>query len=77
MKERLGSWAIIASTHIIAADATAARIMNHEINQVKHLTMGYDMGLGEIREQSIEVLGEKLDNLLMDWKPANIKGHKA
>jgi hypothetical protein len=36
--------------------------------------MGFDMGLGEIREQSIEMLGEKLDNLRVSWKPARLKG---
>ncbi len=77
MKERLGSWAIIASTDIMAADATAARIMSHDTKKVKQLTMGFEMGLGEIREQSIEILGEKLDNLRVKWKPARIKGHKA
>ena len=74
MKDRLGSWAIIASTDIMAADATAARIMSHSTSEVKHLTMGFDMGLGEIREQAIEVLGEKLDNLRVTWKPATLKG---
>lgn len=39
MKEHLGSWAIIASTDIMAADATAARIMNHNTKKVKHLAM--------------------------------------
>jgi len=39
--------------------------------------MGFEMGLGEIREQSIEILGEKLDNLRVDWKPARMKGHMA
>jgi uncharacterized protein (DUF362 family) len=77
MKKRLGSWAIIASTDIMAADATAARIMSHDTKKVKQLTMGFDMGLGQIREQSIEILGEKLDNLRVEWKPARIKGHKA
>jgi uncharacterized protein (DUF362 family) len=74
MKKRLGSWAIIASTDIMAADATAARIMNHDTNNVKHLSQGFDMGLGEIREQSIEILGDKLDNLRVTWKPAILKG---
>jgi uncharacterized protein (DUF362 family) len=74
MKERLGTWAIIASTDIMAADATAARIMSHPTNKVKHLSMGFDMGLGEIRELSIEILGEKLDNLRVPWKPARLKG---
>ncbi|MHC4518699.1 MAG: DUF362 domain-containing protein [Planctomycetota bacterium] len=77
MKERLGSWAIIASTDIMAADATAARIMNHDTEKVKQLAMGFEMGLGEIREPSIEILGERLDNLRVDWKPARMKGDKA
>jgi len=72
--ERLGSWAIIASTDIMAVDATATRIMSHDTNKVKHLTMGFDMGLGEIQEQSIEILGEKLDNLRVTWKSARLKG---
>jgi uncharacterized protein (DUF362 family) len=74
MKESLGSWAIIASKDIMAADATAARIMNHDTNTVKHLTMGFDKGLGMIREDSIEILGENLDNLRVTWKPAILKG---
>jgi uncharacterized protein (DUF362 family) len=74
VKERLGSWAIIASTDIMAADATAARIMSHNTNKVKHLAMGFDMDLGEIREESIEILGEKLDNIRVPWKTARMKG---
>ncbi|HIJ54058.1 MAG TPA: DUF362 domain-containing protein [Planctomycetes bacterium] len=77
MKKRLGSWLIIASTDIMAADATAARIMSHDTKKVKQLAMGFDMGLGRIREQSIEILGEKLDNLRVEWKPARLRGHKA
>ncbi|MFC2168194.1 DUF362 domain-containing protein [Acidobacteriota bacterium] len=74
MKERLGSWALIASTDIMAADATAARIMDHNTSKVKHLAMGFKMGLGEIHEQSIEILGEKIDNLRVRWKPAQLQG---
>jgi uncharacterized protein (DUF362 family) len=74
MRERLGSWVIIASTDIMAADATAARIMNHDVLKVKQLSMGLEMGLGEIREEAIELLGEKIDNLRITWKPAQLKG---
>lgn len=77
MKERLGSWAIIASKDIMAADATAARIMSHDTKKVQQLAMGFEMGLGEIREQSIEMLGERLDDLRVEWKPAGLRGHKA
>jgi uncharacterized protein (DUF362 family) len=74
MKERLGSWAVIASTDIMAADATAARIMSHDTRNVQQLIMGFEMGLGEIREPSIEILGERLDKLRVEWKPARLKG---
>lgn len=77
MKKRLGSWAVVASRDIMAADATAARIMSHDVRKVKQLTMGFQMGLGEIREASIEIVGERLDNVRVEWKPARIKGHKA
>ncbi len=74
MKERLGSWAVIAGTDIMAADATAARIMRHDTNKIRHLAMGFNMGLGEIREEAIELLGEKTDDLRVSWKPAALKG---
>ncbi len=75
MKDRIGSWAIIASTDIMAADATAARIMSHDPKEVEQLVLGFEMELGEIREQSIELLGEKLDNLRVTWKPARLKSY--
>jgi len=74
MKKRLGSWALIASKDIMAADATAARIMNHNPEKIRHLAMGYDMGLGEIHEENIKLLGENLNNLRVDWKPARLMG---
>jgi uncharacterized protein (DUF362 family) len=74
MKERLGSWAIIASREIMAADATAARIMSHDAGKINQLEMGFKMGLGEIREPAIEMLGEKLDNLRVTWKQARLRG---
>ena len=73
MKEAIGSWAIIASKDIMAADSTAARIMSHDPTTISQITLGYDMGLGEIQEDSIEILGEKIDNLQVAWKPANLK----
>jgi len=77
MKKRLGSWAVLAGTDIMAVDATAARIMSHDTKKVKQLGMGFGMGLGEIREESIKIVGEKLDNLRVKWKPARLKGRKA
>jgi len=73
VKQKLSSWLILASKDIMAADATAARIMNHYVPAIKQLTMGYDMGLGEINEESIEIIGEKLSNIQMEWQPAVLK----
>lgn len=74
MKDRLGKWAVVASRDIMAADATAARIMEHDVNAISQLTMGFNMGLGEVREGSIEILGEKIENLRVPWKAAKLMG---
>ena len=73
MKDRLGSWALIASKDIMAADATAARIMSYESDNVKQLGMGYNMGIGQINSESIEIVGEKVENVRVKWTPAELK----
>lgn len=73
VKQRLGSWLLLASTDLVAADATAARVMSHDVNDVQQLGMGYEMGLGEIREASIELVGERLDDLRLEWRPAKLR----
>ena len=70
MRDRLGSWLLLASTDLVAADATAARIIRHEVSSIRQLTMANAMGLGEIDEGSIEIIGERLDDLRVDWIPA-------
>jgi uncharacterized protein (DUF362 family) len=74
MKNRLGSWLVLASTDIMAADATAARVMNHRVSQIKQLVMGADMGLGEIGSGAIEIIGEKLSDVRVSWAPARVGG---
>ena len=49
-------------------------IMDHDVNNISQLTMGFNMGLGEIREGSIEILGDKLENLRVQWKAAKLMG---
>jgi uncharacterized protein (DUF362 family) len=73
MRQRLGSWLVLASTDIMAADATTARIMNHDISSQQQLQLGYDMGLGEIRSEFIEITGEKVDDVRVDWQPAALR----
>ena len=72
MKDRLGSWLLLASTDLMAADATAARIMSHDVAKVRQLGMGYELGLGEIHADRIEMVGEGLDDLRVEWQPARL-----
>jgi uncharacterized protein (DUF362 family) len=72
MRDRLGSWLLLASTDLVAADATAARVMSHDVATIKQLAMANAMGLGEIDEESIEIIGERLDDLRVDWVPAKL-----
>ncbi len=70
MKERLGDWLLLASTDLVAADATAARVISHDVQKVDHLVMAYNQGMGQIREDMIQLDGAKLEDLQVPWKPA-------
>ncbi|MBN1813268.1 MAG: DUF362 domain-containing protein [Anaerolineae bacterium] len=73
VKDRLGSWLLLASTDPVAADATAARVMNHDAAYVDRiLTMAREQGLGKMREEKIEIVGESLDDLRVEWQPAEL-----
>ncbi len=72
MRDRLGSWLVLASTDPVAADATAARIMSHPAEAVTQLNMAYQLGLGEMRYDRIEIVGERLADLQVEWQPAQL-----
>jgi uncharacterized protein (DUF362 family) len=73
MKKRLGSWLVLASTDPVAADATAARVMSHGDSYVERiLSRARQQGLGEMREEAIEIVGAKLSELRVEWKPARL-----
>ena len=67
MKDRVGNWLLLAGTDLAAVDATAARIVKHDVQEVGQLTMAHAQGLGEIREDLIEVSGAGMDELRTDW----------
>lgn len=77
VRSRLGSWLILASTDLVAADATAARIMSHDADSITQLRMAHEMGLGEYRRGRIELVGERLDDLRIEWRPARLKNRLA
>jgi uncharacterized protein (DUF362 family) len=73
MASRLGSWLVLASTDPVAADATAARVLNLESPYVAQiLSMAHDAGMGTICEQGITLQGATLDQLRVHWLAAQV-----
>ena len=44
--------------------------MGHDPADIKQFALAQEQGFGEIREEAIEIVGDKLDNLRVDWKHA-------
>jgi len=73
MKTRHGSWILLASTDAVAADATAARVLNQESQYIESiLAMAHAAGMGTICEAGITLLGATLDQLRVKWQPAQV-----
>jgi uncharacterized protein (DUF362 family) len=70
MKERIGGWLLITSKDLAAADATAVRITGQDVSQIRQLNMALAQGIGEPREERIEIVGEKIADVQMQWIPA-------
>jgi uncharacterized protein (DUF362 family) len=70
VRKRLGDWFLLAGTDLAAIDATAARIIGHDVDRIPHLTRAYEQGIGQIHQDKIELAGATLAELQMDWIPA-------
>jgi uncharacterized protein (DUF362 family) len=74
MRRRLGDYVLVASTDLVAADATAARIMSHEPEDVVQLVMAHDRGLGEMRAERIAIMGAPVRDVQVPWAKASPRG---
>jgi len=72
MRDRLGSWMLLASPDAVALDATAARVISLRAEDVRHVTMAYEQGLGQMLEDKIELTGATLDELRMSWQAPDL-----
>ena len=72
MRERLGDWLMLASTDLVAADATAARIVGQDYTTIPYLSNAYGQGLGQARADRIALDGATLDELRVEWEPARV-----
>ncbi len=72
VSDTLGDWFMLGSTDLVAADATAARIIGCDVDQIDHLQKAYNQGVGQIREDMIDVTGATIDELRVDFEPAEV-----
>jgi uncharacterized protein (DUF362 family) len=75
VKARLGSYLVLASTDLVAADATAARVMSQDEWKIQAvMDAARQAGLGAMCVDEIELVGATLDELRMPWRAANVAG---
>ncbi len=73
VRDRLGSWLLLGSTDLVAADATAARVMGQEEWKIQAvLASARDAGLGTMCADQITLVGATLEELRMRWIPADV-----
>lgn len=72
VRERLGSWMVLAGPDPVAVDATAARIIGLAPEEIEHLWRAYNQGLGQLRQEKIDLAGATLEELRMPWQPADL-----
>ncbi len=72
VRERLGSWLLLAGPDLVALDATAARIVGLPAEDVRHLALAYAQGLGQLHAERIALTGATLEDLQMPWAPPDL-----
>lgn len=80
LSQRIGGYLVVAGYDPVATDATAMRIITKNWRPqpkdedlgapwyVKHLRLGFQQGLGEIRKSNILIKGCSLDEVAMSWE---------
>jgi uncharacterized protein (DUF362 family) len=61
---------IIAGKDVVATDATGCRIMGIDPHKIKHIMKAKEKGFGNI--DNISVVGEKVESVTRQFKPAKI-----
>jgi len=72
MQERQGDWVVLASRDLVAADATVARLIGQDPDNVRHIRNAHRQGMGQAQEDRIEIIGERLEHVSVEFKPAEL-----
>ena len=66
--EQIINHGLIAGMDVVAVDATACRVMGIEPSEIYHIRRAYERGLGEMRQERIEVIGSRLMDVVRKFK---------
>ena len=55
---------LIGGNEALSVDATCARIFGYELYEIEHLRLAEERGLGSSRSEDIELLGQKLEDVI-------------
>lgn len=72
MRDRLGTWMLLASTDPVALDATSTRVISLNPEDVTHVRLAYEQGLGQMLEEKITLSGATLDEIRMPWQAPDL-----
>lgn len=72
MRDRLGTWMLLASTDPVALDATSTRVISLDPQDVTHVRLAWEQGIGQMLQEKITLLGATLDEIRMDWQAPQI-----
>ncbi len=72
MRTRLGDWLVLASTDPLALDVTSARVIGQEYTRIPYMFAAYQQGFGQARADLITLDGATLDELRVEWEPAQV-----
>jgi uncharacterized protein (DUF362 family) len=72
VRDRLGTWMLLASTDPVALDATSTRVISLNAEDVTHVRLAYEQGLGQMLEEKITLSGATLDEIRMPWQPPQL-----
>ena len=66
---------LIAGMDPVAVDAVTATIMGHDPREVEHIRIAWELGLGEMELDKIEVRGVPLKEAIYPFEPAQLGAH--
>ena len=63
---------LIAGTDPVSVDAVTATIMGHDPKEIEHIRIAWELGLGEIELDKIEIRGIPIDEARHPFEPAQL-----